>query len=398
MTKKLLILLLLCVTCALHAANYLTFTAEADSSSFGIHSEWGNNPDVQYSLDGGKTWAKLTNDTLIPLPNKKKALLRGYNPQGISRDFGEVTRFVMTGRIAASGSVMSLIDNVGESVVIPNDGCFKLLFMDCASLKKAPELPAVHLTERCYMKMFLRCKNLTVAPKLPATQLADGCYSGMFRGCIHLKKAPELPATHLENRCYESMFVDCIKLTKAPELPARRLAYECYGYMFSGCTYLTEAPKLPAIHLNGSCYQGMFHNCTSLTKIPELPATKLWNNCYRNMFSGCSSLKEAPELPATQLADECYSGMFRGCICLIKAPELPATTLTKSCYENMFRGCTQLSEIKVRFTDWGEKWKATDHWLDDVAIDGTFICPNELSKEFEGDKIPEIWTVVVIKK
>lgn len=170
MTKKLLILLLLCVTCTLHAANYLTFTAEADSSAFGIHNEWGNNPDVQYSLDGGKTWAKLTNDTLIPLPNKKKALLRGYNPQGISRDFGEVTRFVMTGRIAASGSVMSLIDNVGESVVIPNDGCFKLLFMDCASLKKAPELPAVHLTERCYMKMFLRCKNLTVAPKLPATQ------------------------------------------------------------------------------------------------------------------------------------------------------------------------------------------------------------------------------------
>ncbi len=158
MTKKLLILLLLCVTCTLHAANYLTFTAEADSSAFGIHSEWGNDPDVQCSLDGGKTWTKLINDSLIPLPKKKKALLRGYNPQGISRDYGEVTRFVMTGRIAASGSVMSLIDNVGKSVVIPNDDCFRELFRGCVSLTKAPKLPAIHLTHRCYESMFQACE------------------------------------------------------------------------------------------------------------------------------------------------------------------------------------------------------------------------------------------------
>lgn len=190
MTKKLLILLFLCVTSALHAANYLTFTAEADSSSFGIHSEWGNNPDMQYSLDDGKTWTKLTNDTLIPLPNKKKALLRGHNPQGISSEVTSFTHFVMTGRIAANGSVMSLIDGKGETTVIPNDYCFYKLFSKCESLTQAPQLPATTQAKGCYQFMFLGCTNLTQAPELPATTLARKCYAGMFKGCISLPNAP----------------------------------------------------------------------------------------------------------------------------------------------------------------------------------------------------------------
>ena len=167
MIKKLLFLLFLCVSSALHAANYLTFTAEADSSAFGIHNEVGNDPDMQYSLDGGKTWTRLTNDMLIPLPNKKKALLRGYNPQGISRGFGKFTHFVMTGRIAASGSVMSLIDGKGESLAIPKEECFYRLFMYCSGLTQAPQLPATQLADYCYMEMFNECSSLTQAPEYP---------------------------------------------------------------------------------------------------------------------------------------------------------------------------------------------------------------------------------------
>ncbi|MBO7607568.1 MAG: leucine-rich repeat protein [Paludibacteraceae bacterium] len=344
MLKKLLILLFLCAASALHAANYLTFTAEEDSSSFGILSEWGNNPDMQYSLDDGKTWTKLTNDTLIPLPNKKKALLRGYNPQGISRDFDEVTRFVMTGRIAASGSVMSLIDNVGESVVIPNSLCFQSLFAGCASLTQAPELPAIHLTDRCYARMFLGCTNLKEAPQLPAMQLTGGCYRGMFSECTSLTEAPKLPATHLENCCYDWMFSGCTSLTKAPILPATQLQYSCYAYMFSKCTSLTHAPQLPATQLAQSCYSGMFEGCTSLTHAPQLPATQLAMSCYRGMFSGCSSLTAAPELPAIQLQADCYHNMFNKCTNLTKAPQLPATSLADGCYDGMFMGCTSLTQ------------------------------------------------------
>ncbi|MBR4839918.1 MAG: hypothetical protein IK005_05510, partial [Paludibacteraceae bacterium] len=101
------------------------------------------------------------------------------------------------------------------------------------------------------------------------------------------------------------------------------------------------------------------------------------------------------------------------------------------CYEMMFWECSNLSEIKVNFTNWGKyrqlysrKWDPrscpllfssndprskvisamismhfphegldTTLWLEGVAQNGTFICPKELSKEFGEDKIPEGWKI-----
>ena len=386
MIKKILLLLFLCATSALHAANYLTFTAKADSSSFGIFNVGGNDPDVQYSLDGGKTWERLKNNTLIDLPNKKKALLRGYNPQGISKTYGENTCFVITGRIAASGSVMSLIDGKGETTVIPNDYCFYHLFS--------------------------RCESLTQTPQLPATTLAKDCYSGMFVGCTSLTQAPKLPATKLADYCYSGMFTECTNLTKAPELPATQLTKGCYFGMFWGCTSLAQAPKLPATKLAGHCYAYMFTECTNLTKAPELPARALAKNCYDRMFSGCTNLTQAPQLPAEKLATECYTEMFKGCTNLTQAPQLPAKKLATECYTEMFSGCTNLVEINVGFTKWNEEYRfeviereeehrmdgesssSTSNWLSGVAPNGTFICPKELPKKSGESRIPEGWKVI----
>ena len=381
MTKNFLLLLLLCASSALHAANYLTFTAEADSSTFGIMIQENyyrseadststdtlrkiNTPDVQYSLDGGKSWVALQSDTLIPLKRKgDKALLRGHNPQGISRGDSSFTRFVMTGRIAASGSVMSLIDGKGESLVIPGEKCFRNLFEECRSLTQAPQLPATKLEKGCYRAMFSWCTNLTRAPQLPATQLADGCYELMFIGCTSLAQAPQLPAITLDTSCYSLMFSRCTSLTQAPELPATKLALDCYGAMFFGCTSLKRAPKLPA--------------------------TELAEGCYQFMFKECTSLRQAPALPATTLTAYCYSSMFEGCTSLTQAPELPATTLEMGCYTTMFKGCSNLAEINVGLIAWDS---GTFFWLIDVAPKGKFICPKELPKEFGVDKIPEGWT------
>ncbi len=77
-------MMLLCAVCMASAANYLTFTAEEDSSSFGIVNK-NNNPDVRYSLDDGETWATLAGGNMIILAHKgDKALLKGENPQGFS--------------------------------------------------------------------------------------------------------------------------------------------------------------------------------------------------------------------------------------------------------------------------------------------------------------------------
>ena len=385
MTKKILILLFLCVTSALHAANYLTFTAEEGSSAFGIKTQrinYSNDPllksdipNVQYSLNGGKTWKALPNDTLIRLKRKgDKAMLKGMNPEGFSNKL-IYTMFIMEGSIAASGSVMSLIDEKGESLAIPGEYCFSRLFEECSSLTQAPQLPAKKLAVQCYSHMFIGCTSLTQAPQLPAKKLAVECYLHMFSWCT--------------------------SLTQAPKLPATKLADYCYARMFSCCTNLAQAPQLPATTLEEACYGEMFNRCTSLKQAPKLPATEMKTECYAWMFNGCDSLAQAPELPATALAKACYAGMFRGCTSLTQAPQLPATALAKACYEEMFRGCIKLSEIKVGFTDWGTEYEYygkkrsdTHIWLSDVAPNGTFICPKELPKESGENRIPEGWEII----
>ena len=355
-------------------ANYLTFTADERGSSFGIVNI-DNDPDIQYSINGGRTWRKLKEYDMIVLSNKgDKALLRGMNPEGFSKNNSswkdEYTKFVMKGYISASGSVMSLLDRKGVSTTIPSNYCFASLFSDCVSLTEAPELPATTLRYNCYSYMFNGCENLVKAPELPAMKLENECYKMMFTGCTRLKQAPALPATQLGSECYYMMFSHCTSLTQAPVLPATKLTENCYWCMFEDCTSLTEAPELPATTLAYMCYCGMFGKCTSLTSAPELPVTALESECYRAMFNGCTKLKQAPTLPATKLApgcyefmfsdctnltsapklpattiaDECYLSMFQNCTSLTQTPELPATTLAKQCYANMFSGCTGIKE------------------------------------------------------
>ena len=115
------------------------------------------------------------------------------------------------------------------------------------------------------------------------------CYAHMFSGCTSLTQAPELPAMTLADSCYCSMFEGCSSLIKAPELPVMTLAYACYASMFSGCRSLTQAPELPATTLAKSCYAGMFLTCSSLAQAPKLPATNLADNCYSMMFTQCKS-------------------------------------------------------------------------------------------------------------
>ena len=135
----------------------------------------------------------------------------------------------------------------------------------------------------------------------------------------------------------------------------------------------------------------MFSECTSLIQAPKLPATILAEGCYNQIFSECTSLTQAPKLPATTLAEGCYKWMFSGCTSLTQAPALPATTLEEGCYEKMFNKCTKLSRIKIAFTEWGT---GTDYWLEDVAENGTFICPKKLPKKYGDDSIPEGWKIV----
>ena len=223
----------------------LTFTAEEAGSTIKmVKYDLAPNVYLETSYTGEEgSWSDFivcTNDengnsnndgTVITLANVgDKVYFRAkQDNQQFAIDGNKYNKFVMTGKIAASGNINTLLKADGS---------------------------VLDLTGRNY------------------------CYFYMFRDCSSLTQAPELPATTLANNCYDRMFDGCTSLTQAPELPATTLAYWCYNYMFSNCSSLTQAPELPATTLASYCYSGIFSACTSLTQAPELPATTLADRCY----------------------------------------------------------------------------------------------------------------------
>ena len=354
----------------------LCFTAQEANSTVSM-TDYGSGwtlPNVEYSTDAGKTWKPFAigYDLVVLAKVGDKVYFRGDNPTGFSQGYNNGVYFEMTGKIAASGNVMSLIDPTCKSKVIPSTACFAWLFYYCASLTTPPTLPATTLTEGCYYEMFYDCTSLTKAPALPAMTLTDACYYGMFSGCESLKTAPALPATTLAKECYCDMFNGCKSLTTAPAvLPAMTLTDACYYEMFRGCESLKAAPKLPATTLANYCYYGMFMHCSSLTTAPaELPATTLTDDCYYEMFSRCESLKAAPKLPAKAV-------------------------MSSNCYWFMFDGCEALTSVKMLAEDQMIEYSIA--WLRNVPEKGIFIKNAAASIDgFSRDEtgIPAGWTVI----
>lgn len=316
----------------------LTFTA-IEASTISLTNSGGNVPDIWYSRDL-KEWTQWDYSS-IELTKDSKIYFKGNNGTQFSKTSSKYSKFVITGKIAASGNIMSLLDNGACTRTELGAYCFYRLFYECSSLTTAPALPATTLANNCYENMFYRC-SITTAPELPATTLAPSCYNGIFARCNLLVNAPKiLPATTLKNRCYFYMFNACTSLVKAPEIKATTLADEC-------------------------CYM-MFYNCSSLTTAPELQATTLANSCYNGMFYGCRNLTTAPELNAYELANNCYN--------------------------NMFYNCSKLNYIKALFTTTpGSGY--TSNWVNGVATNGTFVKNKDANWDVTGTSaIPTGWSI-----
>ena len=310
-------------------------------ATFKLNSK-SSHQSVQYSLDYGKTWTELENQTPITIPgNGGICLIRG-KLTGDNENNNLTKFYIRDYDLECHGNVMSIYD-------------YENPFNTSIVYKNALRI------------LFEGCNKLLSAPTLPATTISNGCYLGMFNGCTKLSVAPALPATTLGTYCYSAMFKDCIALTASPALPATSLKDYCYERMFSGCSNLAEAP--------------------------ELKATKLVAHCYEQMFRDCTSLTIAPELPATTLTTSCYSNMFRGCTRLTNTPMLPATTLANGCYNSMFQGCIKLNYIKCLATNISAT-NCTTNWVNRVAATGTFVKASSMSSWTTGaNGIPTNWTV-----
>ena len=225
----------------------LCFTAEQANSTVRISKSGSpSSKTILYSTDA-VNWSAYTIGTDIVLENVgDKVWMKageGGNSGGWYTSAMAFYRFKMTGLIAASGNLMSIVDGETETFTAK---VFRSLFQGCTSLTTAPALPATTLAKNCYCTMFDRCSSLISAPAvLPAetlvagTSIDSGCYAQMFYGCTSLTTAPALPATTLASYCYSQMFYGCTSLTATPLLPATSLPTRCYFEMFSGCTSLT---------------------------------------------------------------------------------------------------------------------------------------------------------------
>ena len=264
---------------------YVTFTAN-EEQKFKMTTEGDYTiSGLEYSVNGGD-WKDVEAGTEVPFGGTNGNLrLRGTNTNGTASSSIALSNIRFTDKtvkVACTGDIRTLLDWRNYSTVKTQNARFCNLFIDCAVLTSAPELPATTLAGNCYTNMFRGCTSLTSAPVLPATTLAEGCYNFMFRGCTSLTSAPDLPATTLAYGCYGSMFRGCTSLTSAPVLPATTLAEGCYNFMFSGCTNLTSAPKMSADKLAVSCYTYMFYNCKRLSTVTMLaPASEI------NSYSQC---------------------------------------------------------------------------------------------------------------
>ena len=252
--------------------DWLCFTANTSSSTVQLNKV-GDPYEAALEYTTTETdWHTYTFGQTIMLTDAGDRVYFRKADEGVAIGFSNNQyqySFAMTGKIAASGNVMSLIDNTCEATTIPGTYCFAKLFEGCTSLTSAPRLPATTLKGDCYYCMFLGCTNLTTPPVLPATTLAASCYSCMFSGCTKLATAPMLPATTLKEWCYSNMFKNCTSLTTAPELPATAMIYHCYYGMFSGCTNLNHvkvaftkwtdsSTYIPENWLNGVASTGTF--------------------------------------------------------------------------------------------------------------------------------------------
>ena len=179
----------------------LCFTAEKAPST--VRMEAANDaaaPEVslEYSTDGNHWSPFVVGTTTVELANigdkmYVRATSKGNTGMGgFSSDQGGFiyNRFVMEGKISASGNLNTLLNQNGNATL--TFACYYGLFEYCSSLTSAPELPATTLADYCYYNMFLGCTSLTSAPDLPATTLARSCYAYMFQECLSLATAPTI--------------------------------------------------------------------------------------------------------------------------------------------------------------------------------------------------------------
>ena len=367
--------------------NYLKFTAEEDNSTISLNA--GTSPDIKYSLNGSDWTQWDYND--ITLNTDDTVYMKGNNSNGFSISGSSYNQFEMTGKIGASGNIMSLLyeDDFEGKLTIPCDYCFYQMFLNCTSLTTSPELPATTLTSNCYTAMFKDCSSLITAPELPATILVPQCYIVMFMNCISLNYIKML-ATDISANAYDAClsnwvmgvsstgtFVKDSNMTFLPTgssgIPEgwtvqdidgihnpKVLNYLKFTAEEDNSTISLNSKTAPDMKysLNGIGWARWDYSAITLntgdTVYMKGNNSNGFSTSSSNQFQMMGKIGASGNIMSllydndfegklTIPCDYCFQMLFSNCTALTTAPELPATTLTYCCYNSMFNGCTSLT-------------------------------------------------------
>lgn len=152
--------------------NPLTLRAIADNSSVKLmESDIVRNT---FEVDKGNGWENYAIGTVIYLNAGESCKWRCKAHPSTQTD-SRYVRFGMTGTIEASGNCNSMLSSDFENITSLSryDHAFISLFKGCASLTKAPALPAKTLSGYAYSHMFDGCKSLKEV-RISATKTATG--------------------------------------------------------------------------------------------------------------------------------------------------------------------------------------------------------------------------------
>ena len=212
--------------------DYMYFEAVEANSTVALTSTLTTAPDLEYSSDG-ETWQEWqhtttegthTFDTLTITAVGDRVYLRGNNPNGLGtmpegEEMPLYSHFDMTGKIAAGGNIMSLLDKDAEMTEIPAYG-FALLF---GSLDE--ENPNTSFTAAADMHT--------------VTTIGEVGCAGMYEGCTSLTAAANMPLlTTIGKGGCAGMYAGCTSLTAAADMHTVTTIGEvgCAG-MYAGCTF-----------------------------------------------------------------------------------------------------------------------------------------------------------------
>ena len=132
--------------------DWLCLTAEEANSTVAMAAN-GSAPAVSLECStDGSTWSPFvvgtTTVTLANIGDKVYVRATSAGNTGMGTSIANYNKFVMTGKIAASGDVDTLLDQNGNATL--TNYCYYCMFYGCTSLTSAPTLPSTTLAEYCY--------------------------------------------------------------------------------------------------------------------------------------------------------------------------------------------------------------------------------------------------------